>query len=207
MTVVYHGFNGGEFRPPHKDEISPREMPYFYFVGRLEHKKNIVRMLQAFAEFKQKTGLTHKFLLAGKPAFGYNTIQAAYDALPQTIQADVELLGFVPQTDSIRYLRHAEALIFTTLFEGFGIPALEAFASGTPVITSNTTSMPEVVDDAALTVDPTSIEAIAQAMTQIATDKKLCHELIQKGSEQYKKFSWNKAAQETLTVLKKVGSP
>ncbi len=205
MTVVNHGFDPSDFRPAMPNETSPRDVPYFYFVGRLEHKKNVVRMIEAFAQFKQTTGLPHKFLLAGKPAFGYDTIKATIDDLPDTIKSDIELLGYTKQDEAVRYLRHAEALVFCTLFEGFGIPALEAFASGTPVITSNTTSMPEVVGDAALTVDPTSTEQITNAMTQIATDKKLRLELIHKGNEQYKKFSWDRAAKETLAVLYKVG--
>lgn len=183
-----------------------RDVPYFYFVGRLEHKKNISRMLQAFSEFKQKTGLPHKFLLAGKQAHGYEAIQQTYDSLPKEVQKDIEFLGFTPQDKATEYLRHAEALVFTTLFEGFGIPALEGFASGTPVITSNTTSMPEVVGDAAITVDPTSVKQIADAMENIAVNKKLRKELIEKGNEQYKKFSWEKAAKETLEVLEKTGN-
>ncbi len=205
MTVVNHGFDPSDFRPAQSDEKSPRDVPYFYFVGRLEHK-NVVRMIESFAQFKQKTGLPHKFLLAGKPAFGYDAIKAAIDALPDAVKKDIELLGYTKQDEAVRYLRHAEALVFCTLFEGFGIPALEAFASGTPVITSNTTSMPEVVGDAALTVDPMSTEQIANAMTQIATDKDLRDGLVKKGNEQYKKFSWDKAAKETLDVLHKVGN-
>lgn len=205
MTTVYHGFDPKDFHAA-GNEKSPRDVPYFYFVGRLEHKKNISRMLQAFSEFKQKTGLPHKFLLAGKQAHGYEAIQQTYDSLPKEVQKDIEFLGFTPQDKATEYLRHAEALVFTTLFEGFGIPALEGFASGTPVITSNTTSMPEVVGDAAITVDPTSVKQIADAMENIAVNKKLRKELIEKGNEQYKKFSWEKAAKETLEVLEKTGN-
>ncbi len=205
MTTVYHGFDPEAYRPTEPGEKSPIDKPYFFFIGRLEHKKNIVRMLQAFGEFKQRTGLPHKFLLAGKPAYGYDLIEQAYEALGE-YKKDVQLLGYTSQDDATNYLRHAEALVFTTLFEGFGLPALEGFASGTPVITSNTTSMPEVAGDAALLVDPTNVSAIADAMAKIATDKKLRHELIQKGIDQYKKFSWDKAARETLAVLEKAGN-
>lgn len=206
MTTVHHGFDATDLRPAKPDEKSPRDVPYFYFVGRLEHKKNVVRMIEAFKRFKQKTGLPHKFLLAGKPAFGYEAIERTLQGLPTEIKNDIEILGYTNQEDSVRYLRHAQALVFCTLFEGFGIPALEAFASGTPVITSNTTSMPEVVEDAALSVDPTSVEAIAEAMGQIATQPELRRKLIEKGNDQYKKFSWDKAAQETLAILRKIGN-
>lgn len=204
ITTVHHGFNVGDFRPAETSEKSPLDVPYFYFVGRLEHKKNVVRMLQAFARFKQETGLPHKFLLAGREAFGYDRIKAAYDELGE-YKDDVVFLGYTSQQEATNYLRHAEALVFATLFEGFGLPALEGFASGTPVITSNTTCMPEISGDAALLVDPTSIEEISQAMIKIATDKNLRQELVVKGAKRYKDFSWGKAARETLEVLEKAG--
>lgn len=206
MTAVHHGFNPDDFHPVHKSEQSPYNMPYFYFVGRNENKKNLVRMIEAFANFKQNTQLPHKFVIAGSPGYGYETIQSAHKRLPESIRHDVEFLGYIPQEYSTRLLRHAQALLFVTLFEGFGFPALEAFASGTPVITSNTTSMPEVVGDAALTVNPTSTEQIANAMAQIASDETLRHNLRKKGNGQYKKFSWEQAAQKTLEVLHKVGA-
>lgn len=206
MTVVHHGFNPDEFRHALKSEQSPNTTPYFYFVGRNEHKKNLVRMLEAFVLFKQQTKLPHQFVIAGSPGYGYATIQRTYNGLPKAIKADVHFLGYISQKESTRLLRHAQALLFVTLFEGFGFPALEAFASGTPVITSNTTSMPEVVGDAALTVDPTSTEQIANAMIQVATDETLRHNLITKGNEQYQKFSWERAAKETLALLEKVVS-
>ncbi len=203
ITTVYHGFDPKDFRPAHKGEKSPLNEPYFYFVGRLEHKKNVARMLQAFGEFKQKTGLPHKFLLAGRPAFGYDTIQQAYDNLGE-YKKDVQFLGYTSQEEATNYLRHAQTLVFATLFEGFGLPVLEAYASGTPVITSNVTSLPEIAGDAALLVDPRKTEEIVAAMTEVAHDASLRETLIKKGEQHYKKFSWDKAAKETLAVLEKV---
>ncbi len=204
ITTVYHGFDARFFRPAKKDETSPCNVPYFYFVGRLEHKKNISRILQAFDEFKKETGLPHKLLLAGRQAYGYDTIQQTLSALDSVTQKDITFLGFVNQDDSTRYLRHAEALVFPTLFEGFGLPVLEAYASHTPVITSTTTCLPEIAGDGALLVDPTSVPAIAKAMEEISQNKSLRQALIQKGDERYKEFSWDKAAKETLAVLEKI---
>ncbi len=205
MTTVHHGFDPSAFHPAKENELSPHKKPYFYFVGRLEHKKNVVRMLEAFGQFKAKTGLPHQFLLAGRQAFGYRAIQDAYEKLGP-YKDDVIFLGYTSQDDATRYLRHAEALVFVTLFEGFGLPVLEAFASGTPVITSTTTSLPEIAGEAALLVDPTDTEAIANIMEKLTTDSQLRHELIAAGLKRYKQFSWDKAATETLAVLKKVGS-
>lgn len=99
----------------------------------------------------------------------------------------------------------AKCLCYVTLFEGFGIPILEAFHCEVPVITSNTSSMPEVAGEAALLVDPTNVEAIAQAMLKIHSDKKLVEELISKGGKQRRKFSWDKSADTVMKQLRSVG--
>lgn len=205
MTVVPHGFEPKDYRPATAGESSPVDSPYFYFIGRLEYKKNISRMLEAFSQFKQKTGLPHKFILAGSPAHGYESIKATYDSLGE-YKKDVELLGYTAQDKALAYLRHAEALVFPTLFEGFGLPVLEAYASDTPVITSNTTCLPEIAGDGALLVTPTSVDEIAEAMARIAQNKELRQDLIVKGRKRYKDFSWERSAQETLAVLEKVAA-
>jgi glycosyltransferase involved in cell wall biosynthesis len=205
ITTVHHGFDSAEYRPAEKGETSPEKEPYFYYIGRLEYKKNISRMLQAFAAFKTESGLPHKFILAGRQAHGYAEIQKTYDGLPSEIKKNIVFLGYTEQAKATRYLRHAEALVFTTLFEGFGFPVLEAFASGTPVITSNTTCLPEIAGEAALLVDPLSIESIAAAMIKLANNKGERQRLRAAGDKQYRQFSWEKAAQKTLDVFEKVG--
>ncbi|HEY1074094.1 MAG TPA: glycosyltransferase family 1 protein [Patescibacteria group bacterium] len=205
ITVVPLGFEPKEYRPASKGETPPLDTPYFYYIGRIEMRKNISRLLEAFAEFKRQTGLPHKLVLAGGPAYGYASIQATYENLGE-YKKDVIMLGYTPQSKALEYMRHAEALVFPSLFEGFGLPVLEAFASDTPVITSNTTSLPEVAGDAAILVTPTKTNEIADAMIKIAQDKEFRNELIQKGREQYKQFSWERTARETLAVLEKVGN-
>jgi glycosyltransferase involved in cell wall biosynthesis len=205
MTAVHHGFDSQQFHPIQGNESSPVKEPYFYFVGRLEYKKNISRMLKAFAIFKERTGLPHKFILAGRPSYGYTEIEKTLGDL-SSLKNDITFLGYTKQEEATRYLRHAEALVFPTLFEGFGLPVLEAFASGTPVITSNTTSLPEIAGEAALLVDPTKVETIADAMQKLAENPELRNRLREKGHKRYKNFSWEKAAHETLAVLEKVGS-
>ncbi len=203
VTSIPLGFNPKDFRPATKDEVSPRKEPYFYFVGRIEYRKNIKRILEAFAEFKQSTGLPHKLLLAGKPANGYEEIQETYRNLGPA-KNDVEFLGYISQEDATRYLRHCHAFVFPTLFEGFGLPVLEAFASGVPVITSTTSSLPEVAGDAACLVDPWNPVAIADAMTKLATDDNLRSLLVEKGIKRQKEFTWERTAQETLDLIEHI---
>jgi glycosyltransferase involved in cell wall biosynthesis len=200
MTVVPLGFSATDFHPKKTGEKSPSDVPYFYYVGTIEAKKNIVRMMEAFTEFKAQTGLPHKFYFAGRLGFGYDEIQKTHDLLGP-YKDDVVFLSYVSQEDATRYLNHAEALVFTTLFEGFGLPILEGFASEVPVITSNVTSMPEVAGDAALLVDPRKASDIADAMTKIAQDKSLRDELIKKGRARLEHFSWKKITQQTLDIL------
>lgn len=204
ITAIHHGFDPSSYRPAKAGEKSPVEEPYFFYIGRLERKKNITRMLEAFGQFKRETGLPHKFILAGRPAHGYEAIEAAHEALGP-IKKDVIFLGYTDQEKATNYLRHCQAMVFASLFEGFGMPVLEAFASGVPVITSTVTSLPEVAGEAALLVNPRNVSEISDAMGKIAQDETLRRELIAKGSEQYKKFSWDKTARETLAVLTKVG--
>lgn len=204
MTVVPLGFEANEYRPATKSEPSPYDTPYFYYIGRIEYRKNISRLLDAFAEFKRQTGLPHKLVLAGGPAYGYDSIMATYQNLGE-YKDDVIMLGYTPQDKALSYMRHAEALVFPSLFEGFGLPVLEAFASDTPVITSNTTSLPEVAGDAALLVNPLKTNEIADAMVKITQDPTLRNNLIEKGRTRYKQFSWQRTAKETLAVLEKVG--
>lgn len=204
IVTVHHGFDPQTFRPIKSSDKRPMDTPYFYFVGRLERKKNIIRMLEAFKRFKEQTGLPHHFVLAGRHAYGWEEIEAAWNAMGEYKSA-VHFLGFVGQDKATNWLRHADALVFTTLFEGFGFPVLEAYASGVPAIASNTTSLPEVAGDGAILVDPTSISQIADALATIATDKPKRQALIAAGNQQLKQFSWSKAAEQTLAVLKKVG--
>ncbi len=204
ITAVPHGFDDKLFRPVRPNETSPLSQPYFFYLGRLERKKNIVRMLAAFLRFKQDTGLPHKFIFAGRPGYGYEAIKHAHNALGR-YQKDAVFLGYAPDETVARYLRHAQALVFATLFEGFGIPVLQAFASGTPVIASNTTCLPEVAGQAALLVNPESIDEIAGAMTRLGQEPRFRKMLTAKGLARYPEFSWEKAARKTLAVLTRVG--
>lgn len=120
------------------------------------------------------------------------------------LERDVLFTGFVPDDDLPGLYTLAEAFVFPSLYEGFGLPVLEALACGTPVIASNTSSLPEVAGNAALLVDPTDIEELSQAMRNVLANGPLCDELRAKGPAQAARFSWEHTARETLTVYESV---
>ena len=140
-----------------------------------------------------------QLVLAGKRGWLYDDLFAQVTRLG--LASRVIFPGYVEEADLPALLSGALALVFPSLYEGFGIPVLEAGACGVPVITSNTSSLPEVAGDAALLVDPHDVDAIADAMFRIATDAELRAELDRRGQENVKRFSWEKCARETLAVL------
>ncbi|MDB5407870.1 MAG: group 1 glycosyl transferase [Rhodospirillales bacterium] len=202
ITCVHHGI-GRSGVPWIMSTKPPFLQPYFFYIGRIESKKNIERLLQAFGTFKNATHLPHRLLLGGKPGLGYARIRTACESLG-SIRSDVEFLDYLSDDDAHRHMAHAEALVYPSLFEGFGMPILDAFALGTPVIASNATSLPEVAGDAAILVDPLDVKALAQAMCDIATDRHLRDALCDRGKTQCRSFSWQRAGQETLAVLRYV---
>ena len=118
----------------------------------------------------------------------------------------VIFVDYVSERELARYYSSARLLAYPSLYEGFGLPPLEAMACGCPVVTSNVSSLPEVVGDAGITVDPNDTDGLAQAMRRVLTDSKLREDMIKKGLEQAKKFSWEKAAEQTLEVYHKVAA-
>jgi glycosyltransferase involved in cell wall biosynthesis len=120
------------------------------------------------------------------------------------LQEQVTFTGYVPDEDLPALYNAAELFVFPSLYEGFGLPVLEAMACGAPVVTSNTSSLPEVAGDAAILVDPYDVNAIAQAMRQVLEDPALAEALRQKGLERAKLFTWEKTARQTIAVYEKV---
>ncbi|MDZ4809604.1 MAG: glycosyltransferase family 1 protein [Bacteroidota bacterium] len=167
--------------------------PYFFFVGSMHPRKNIKRLIDAFNLFKQETSSDFKLILAGSILWSKSEIEDSYTNSPY--KADIIFTGRLSDEDLQNMLGAAYALSFVPIFEGFGLPIVEAFQSGVPVICSNVTSMPEVAGDAALMVDPFSIENIADGMEKLAKDNELRNQLIAKGHIQKKLFSWARTAQ------------
>lgn len=184
--------------------------PYLLYVGTLHPRKNLVRLVQAFATTVQletepslPPGSNLQLVLAGQKGWLYDDIFAQVRKLG--IADRVVLTGYVPDADLPALLSGALAFVFPSLYEGFGLPVLEAMACGTPVICSNTSSLPEVAGDAALLVDPLDSHELAGAIHRIATDPGLRRLLVARGFEQVARFSWHRCARETLRVLEEAG--
>jgi glycosyltransferase involved in cell wall biosynthesis len=184
--------------------------PYLLYVGTLHPRKNLVRLVQAFGSLLRSStddsrapvaGL--QLVLAGQRGWLYDDI---LDQVRRLGLSDrVVLPGYVPDADLPALLSGALAFIYPSLYEGFGLPLLEAMACGTPVICSNASSLPEVAGDAALLVDPTDTEALADALARLVADEGLRRELVERGFRQMRRFSWRRCAEETLRVLEGVG--
>ncbi|MGB3162878.1 MAG: glycosyltransferase family 1 protein [Chitinophagaceae bacterium] len=166
--------------------------PYFFFVGSMHPRKNIKRLIDAFNLFKQKTGSNFKLILAGSILWSKTEIEDSYTNSPY--KEDIIFTGRLSDEDLQKMLGAAYALSFVPIFEGFGLPIVEAFQSGVPVICSNVTSMPEVAGNAALMVDPFSIDSIAEGMVTLSKNNELRNQLIAKGHIQKQLFSWSRTA-------------
>lgn len=198
ISVIWHGFDHNLFKPA----LNVKKKPFIFFIGRLEEKKNIIGMIKAYAILRKEHGVSHQFVLAGSPGFGYENIQKEIDLLPKEISRDIIQLGYIDQNEYVRKLQEADIFLFCTFFEGFGLPIIEAMAAGTPVVASNTTSIPEIAGRAAILVDPQKPFQIAAALSKVIHSDSLKKSLILKGRVRSKLFSWEKAGDATLKVIK-----
>jgi glycosyltransferase involved in cell wall biosynthesis len=172
---------------------------YLLFVGTLEPRKNLTTLLHAYAMVRaERRGKDVKLVVAGRTGWLYADI---FDTV-RTLALDEEVIftGFVDDEDLPDLYRGAQLFVFPSLYEGFGLPILEAMASGVPVITSNVASMPEVAGDAAILIDPHDPKAIAAGIARILAEDQLRQEMIQKGLARARRFTWDSVAQQTLEV-------
>jgi glycosyltransferase involved in cell wall biosynthesis len=186
--------------PPTADCQLPTGFPeqYILFVGTLEPRKNLELMLQSFATVKHRNHIPHKLVVIGGEGWGKNRLQAQlakYD-----IETEVVFTGHLEYNQLPSIYHRASLLVFPSLYEGFGFPPLEAMACGIPVIASNISSIPEVVGDAGILLNPDNWQVWADTIYTVLTNKSLQLELRQKGINRAHQFSWEKTAQQTLTV-------
>ena len=207
IDVVYNAAKE-DFRTLSETEIAEtrkeysNSTPYFVYVGALNPRKNLVNLLKAFEQLCESEGPKVKLLIVGNKMYRTQAIDYTYNQMKHKDQ--VVFLGHLETNQLNRIYGAALALAYVSYFEGFGIPIVEAFRSGCPVITSNVTSMPEVAGDAALLVDPFKPDEISTAMKKIMNSEELRKELIAKGCEQVKRFSWDLSAEKLWESLLKV---
>ncbi|MDY7077799.1 MAG: glycosyltransferase family 1 protein [Chloroflexota bacterium] len=206
IDVVYHGVDPA-FRPLPPDEIATfrqrQGLPerFLLFVGTLEPRKNLVRLVEAFARIPESNGRVG-LVLAGGKGWLYNELFARVEALG--LSEVVIFPGYVVNDELPLWLNAATILAYPSVYEGFGLPVLEAQACGTPVLTSNVSSLPEAAGDAALMVDPYDVESLAAGLNRLLTDEPLRHELRERGLAHARQFSWPCTAQETARVYRRV---
>jgi glycosyltransferase involved in cell wall biosynthesis len=175
--------------------------PYILFVGNLEPRKNLVRLIEAFGRLKERHTLPHQLVVAGKRGWLYRPIFETVERLG--LREDVVFTGYAASDDLPALYAMADLFAFPSLYEGFGLPVLEAMACGTPVLTARTGSLPEVAGDAAWYVDPLDVEALADGMARILTDSGTRTDLVERGALQAKRFSWARTAAATLEIYRR----
>lgn len=166
---------------------------YFMFTGALHPRKNVVNLLKAFIRFKKRNGSNMKLIIVGRMAWNYKEVAEMKEEMP--FKDDVVWLGYQQVDELAKVMGAAYALVYASLFEGFGIPIVEAYKCGVPAIVSNTSSMPEVGGEAALIADPNDYHDIADKMSRLYKDEALRDKLIGKTAAQAEKYTWEKAAE------------
>lgn len=176
---------------------------YILFVGNIEPKKNLVRLLKAYHKVVCTKNITHLLVIAGKKAWKYKEVFRTVHSLK--LQNKVIFTGYFPEKDLPSLYSMADLFVFPSLYEGFGIPPLEAMACEIPVLASNTGALPEIIGDNCLMVDPYSVDDIADEIHHLLTNENLRKEYIEKGKNWVKQFTWERAARMTMEVYKEVG--
>ncbi len=206
IDVLCNG-SSSEFTPLKKPEILKIRdkisggKEYFLFVGSLNPRKNIGRLLEAFDKFCADNSKDINLIIAGEPMFSDGFYKEIYNQM--AYKDRVVFIGRQSREGLAKITAGAMALVFPSTFEGFGIPIVEAMSCDVPVITSNITSMPEIAGDAALLTDPYSVDSISSAMTKLSNNEVLRNELINKGRIQRQKYSWDRAAELFWDGIKK----
>jgi glycosyltransferase involved in cell wall biosynthesis len=207
IVVIPHGYDRTVYRPIDDNskitEILNKykiKQPYLLFIGRLERKKNILGLINAFGILKNKYKIKSKLVLVGFPGYGY---QEAEDRIRELgIEKEIIQTGWLDIKDMPYIICGADLFIFPTFYEGFGLPVLEVMACGIPVAASKIPVIEEIAGDAAYYYNPFSPEQIAETVFKLINDSRLRESLIRKGMERAKLFSWKKSAKMTIELLK-----
>lgn len=204
ISVVYNGV-GDEFRPlPDNEQQEVRDRyfsgrPYFFYLGAIHPRKNILTLVRAFERFKESATSDYALVISGRPSWYTREVFKAVEMSPW--RNEIYLTGFVEEDLAHSFMASATALVYPSRYEGFGLPVIEAMASGTPVICSLAASMPEVAGDAALYFDPGSHEQLKEQMERV-TDQEVRKQMIPRGIQRAKAFTWDEASEKTYAILK-----
>lgn len=175
---------------------------YILAVGTLEPRKNLLSALRAYAKLPEPVRKEFPFVIAGMKGWLHGRFEAEAEPLIQ--KGQIRMLGYISDEDLPRLYSCATLMVYPSIYEGFGLPPLESMACGTPVVTSNVASLPEVIGTAGIAVDPNDVDALSLAMREILENPALATKLSQLGLAQACKFSWEKTAEDTVTVYRKV---
>ncbi len=176
--------------------------PYLLFVSTLEPRKNVITLINAFNYLKQRYKIEHNLILIGQKGWQYKPI---FQAIASSSWFDcIHHLDYLSDELVALFYAKADVFVYPSYYEGFGLPVLEAMTLGAPVVTSNTSSLPEVAGDAAILVDPKDVISLAEAILRVVSDRNLRNELIIKGKAQAKLYSWERTAKETLNAYKTI---
>lgn len=206
VKVIYSGVED-IYQPNYELENKNIEQKYnlpekfILFLGTVEPRKNIEGAIRAYEILREKNGglAQYKLVIAGGRGWKSNNAFRVWQK--SQYKSDIKFLGYIEKKDKVYLYNLASLFVYPSFYEGFGFPPLEAMASGTPVITSFTSSLPEIVGSAGLMVDPYNINDLAIAMEKVLTDNNLRNDLIQKGLKRIKEFSWEKAGREYLEIF------
>ena len=214
IEVVYNAiderFLGGHATEADRQLIAERYLvtyPFLLYAGAISPHKNLIRIIEAFSALKTELEKDQKFsdlklIIIGDAISGHPDVRRT--VIKSGVQNDVRFLGFVPIEVLRIFYDAAKIFVFPSLYEGFGLPPLEAMAHGTPVVTSNTSSLPEVTGNAAVLVNPENVFEIMRALHRVLLDQSLREKLKQRGQEQSKRFSWDSSVRRILTVYEEV---
>lgn len=204
ISVVYNGITDAYKPVSDEQKKITRDRytsghPYFVYLGAIHPRKNILTLVKAFEQFKSSHPSDHQLVLAGRASWHTEEV---FKSIAESKWKDaIHLPGYIATADATALVASAEAMIYPSLYEGFGLPIVEAMACDVPVICSNVSSLPEVAGNAALLFEPQDVDQLAHHMSSLAKDDSIRHQLISLGNERSKYFSWDKAAEQVYEIL------